>query len=503
MPKSTTQQRKLWQEFECREAAMVLIPFGPDKIRVAPPAAQAFGALASVLLHHRYDIRTEDTDSYNCRQITNGTGRSLHSYGIALDVNWTTNPFIDHGDSRLVRFSDKETQAQRALDVRFGRADTDMTPEMIADVERIGTVGGVQVFEWGGRWRTRKDCMHFEIDVSPDELAAGIDASTVVGRGLRPPAPPLVLAPEPTPLVVPAVSVPHVVIARDGLRLRSGASAQADIIRVLPHGTRVSVIGGEGEWALVDLQGDGKADGFMSRSFLRPIPVEAGVPPATAIGATAQPLAVPSAARPTAAPSIVPALVLADVTGLVTADAAAQMFPATPKANVAANLPFVLAGLRSRALGDKAMILMALATIRAETEGFVPIDEGRSRFNTRTEPFDLYEPGTAAGERLGNTQPGDGARFKGRGYVQLTGRFNYGRIAKQIDIDLIADPAAANEPAIAGVILAQFLKNSESAVRDALARNDLEAARKLVNGGSHGFDRFRDAFERGAAVLPA
>ena len=96
MPKNTTQLRRLWKDFECEEGAMVLIPFGPDRIRVAPPTTQAFEALAAVLHHHGYKVRTQDTDSYNCRTITGGTGKSLHSYGIALDVNWETNPYRNH-----------------------------------------------------------------------------------------------------------------------------------------------------------------------------------------------------------------------------------------------------------------------------------------------------------------------------------------------------------------------------------------------------------------------
>lgn len=39
--------------------------------------------------------------------------------------------------------------------------------------------------------------------------------------------------------------------------------------------------------------------------------------------------------------------------------------------------------------------------------------------------FDKYEPGTDQGKKLGNTQAGDGKRFKGRGIIQLTGRDNY------------------------------------------------------------------------------
>src|SRR4051812_39175928 len=110
MAKSTTQLRQLWKDFECAEADMVVIPFGPDRIRVAPPTVEAWEALAVVMLRHGYHIRTLDTDSFNCREITGGTGLSLHSYGIALDVNATTNPFIDHAGNREVRFSDKATQ---------------------------------------------------------------------------------------------------------------------------------------------------------------------------------------------------------------------------------------------------------------------------------------------------------------------------------------------------------------------------------------------------------
>ena len=173
------------------------------------------------------------------------------------------------------------------------------------------------------------------------------------------------------------------------------------------------------------------------------------------------------------------------------------LFPDTPLAPIQTNLPFVLAGLRARSLMDRDMLLMALATIRAETEGFVPIDEGRSKFNTRVTPFDLYEPATEAGQRLGSTQRGDGARFKGRGFVQLTGRDNYTRIGPQIGVDLLGDPSRANNPSIAGLILAQFLKNREAKVRNALASGDLKTARELVNDGSHGLERFTDAFRRG------
>ena len=287
----------------------------------------------------------------------------------------------------------------------------------------------------------------------------------------------------------------NVVVAAGGLNLRKGPGTNFPSKGLIKDGTAVDVLSGDGDWAQVDLNGDGTPDGFMSAAHLKPAPAPAA--PAPAAPAPAAPAAAPSA--PAAAPAA--AAALPGALGGITADKVKKMFPATPLAPIKANLPFVLAGLAGEGLTDKPMALMALSTIRAETAGFVPIDEGKSKFNTKNTPFDLYEPGTGPGKRIGNTQKGDGPKFKGRGYVQLTGRDNYKSIGAQIGVDLIADPAKANDPAIAGRILARFIKNKEAAVRAALAKNDLAAARKLVNGGSHGLADFEDAFKKGQAAL--
>jgi len=192
----------------------------------------------------------------------------------------------------------------------------------------------------------------------------------------------------------------------------------------------------------------------------------------------------------------------AGITGRVTPTIVKKMFPATPLANITKNLPFVLDGLVWKDLTDKAMVDMALSTIRAETEGFVPIPEGKSRFNTSVTPFDKYEPGTQLGKNLGNTEAGDGPRFKGRGYVQLTGRSNYQHIGPKVGVDLVADPDKACDPAIAGKILAQYLSDHDETIRTALAAGDLVKARKAVNGGTNGFANFKSAYEIGVDVLP-
>jgi len=185
----------------------------------------------------------------------------------------------------------------------------------------------------------------------------------------------------------------------------------------------------------------------------------------------------------------------------VTAAQVAKMFPGVPLSNIQTNLPFVMQALTAAGLGDKDMVLMALATIRAETGNFTPLSEFQSEFNTPPggPPFALYDHRTD----LGNQGPPDGKNFRGRGYVQLTGRFNYQIHGAAIGLgnQLVTNPKLANDPDIAGKLLASFLKSKESKIRNALARNDLKTARKLVNGGSHGLKQFKEAFNIGKTVI--
>jgi putative chitinase len=185
----------------------------------------------------------------------------------------------------------------------------------------------------------------------------------------------------------------------------------------------------------------------------------------------------------------------------VTVVVVSQMFPHTSVGNISTNLPFVLNGLVGKQLVDKPMVLMALATIRAETESFRPISEGQSQFNTSPSghPFDLYDNR----RDLGNQGRPDGDRFKGRGFIQLTGRFNYQKHGAAIGLgsQLVDSPDLANDPDIAAKLLASFLKDKERAIKEALLDNDLRLARKLVNGGSHGLDRFTEAFNTGNDLL--
>lgn len=188
--------------------------------------------------------------------------------------------------------------------------------------------------------------------------------------------------------------------------------------------------------------------------------------------------------------------------GLVTLNGVAEIFPDAPISNLRKYLPPVLAELQAAGLGDRPMVLMALATIRAETAGFEPISEYKSRYNTSPNghPFDLYDNRAD----LGNKGEPDGEQFKGRGFVQLTGRHNYERIGQQIGLGdkLSKEPELANDPTIAARILAAFLKSRELRIKEALLEDDLRQARRLVNGGSHGLERFTESYRTGQRVIP-
>ncbi len=176
-----------------------------------------------------------------------------------------------------------------------------------------------------------------------------------------------------------------------------------------------------------------------------------------------------------------------------------QLFPFTSAACVTENLAYVSSALAEFGLTEERLVCAALATIRAETEGFVPIAEQPSVFNTLPgqAAFGVYEG------KLGNSAPGDGARYRGRGYVQLTGRYNYARYGALLGIPLLDNPDSACSPEVAACLLAAYLDANRARLSKALdtEREDLVAARRVVNGGTHGLQRFQETYTRAKELL--
>jgi len=168
--------REAWRDDECAESRMVALRLFRTVTPVNPLTREAFVALERALRSTGY--RPRSVWNYNCRDIKGQPGRrSLHAYGLALDIDRQCNPHR-RGAPGPARFSRAATQQDRCRDVQTGWADTSFTPEQVAAVEAIRTVDGLQVFAWGGRWTTSPDSMHFQINVSPQELSRGITAGT-------------------------------------------------------------------------------------------------------------------------------------------------------------------------------------------------------------------------------------------------------------------------------------------------------------------------------------
>lgn len=100
---------------------------------------------------------------------------------------------------------------------------------------------------------------------------------------------------------------------------------------------------------------------------------------------------------------------------------------------------------------------------------------------------------------LGNEQPGDGRRYKGRGLLQLTGRANYRDYGAALGVDLEGDPTRAAEPALSLAIACQYWSRHD--LNRYADRDDLEAVTRRINGGLNGLAERRACLTRAKRVL--
>lgn len=156
-PLTTSQLRAAWGP-PCRFAAGTFTFWSGARVTVDRRILYAVDALDNVMHRWGYAPRKADTGAFVCRAITGGSGYSLHAYGIAVDINWSTNPYTT------------------------GLLITDMPAGMVNEITGLRTRSGAPVWGWGGNYRSIKDAMHFEIVCTPAHLASGI-AATVTDTG--------------------------------------------------------------------------------------------------------------------------------------------------------------------------------------------------------------------------------------------------------------------------------------------------------------------------------
>ncbi len=116
-------------------------------------------ALGAIMLAYKYKVPTSYTGSYMCRAITGGSSWSGHAWPVAKDINAKTNPYVRTPTMRTIRWG----------------IETDMPAAMVREIEAI-TANGIRALDWGGRWRTIKDAMHYQIRVTLGEIAGKVYA---------------------------------------------------------------------------------------------------------------------------------------------------------------------------------------------------------------------------------------------------------------------------------------------------------------------------------------
>jgi len=163
--------------------------------------------------------------------------------------------------------------------------------------------------------------------------------------------------------------------------------------------------------------------------------------------------------------------------------------PAASQAKIIAEAGAVLAAtLDAYDINTRLRIAHFLGQTCEESAGFRTTEEFASgkEYDGRTD--------------LGNTQPGDGPRFKGRGLLQLTGRANYADYGKALGVGLVNNPTLAAQPALSLKIACEYWKRHN--INADCDRDDAQAVTRKVNGGLNGLSE-RIAFTQKAKTAVA
>jgi predicted chitinase len=173
-----------------------------------------------------------------------------------------------------------------------------------------------------------------------------------------------------------------------------------------------------------------------------------------------------------------------------------KIMPALAVARRGLYLPHLNAAMRASGIGTTLLRTAAfVAQLAHESGEFRWMEEiwGPTPAQLR------YEPPNDLAQRLGNTEPGDGQRFKGRGPIQITGRFNYAKYGTLLGRDLVAEPALAAAPELAFATAGLFWQtNGLNELADA---EDFVKITRRINGGTNGLADREKYYAQAKTVL--
>jgi len=180
---------------------------------------------------------------------------------------------------------------------------------------------------------------------------------------------------------------------------------------------------------------------------------------------------------------------------MLTEDQLRRIVPKMSEQKAEAFLPHINAAMEAFDIDSPLRTAAFIAQLAHESGSFVWMKElwGPTAQQRRYEP-----PGSLATD-LGNTQPGDGRRYMGRGPIQLTGRANYRRYGQLLGLDLERDPDQVAGPEVGFRVAGLYWKSRDiNAPADA---DDIVEVTRRVNGGRNGLADRTEFYERAKRVL--
>jgi predicted chitinase len=174
-----------------------------------------------------------------------------------------------------------------------------------------------------------------------------------------------------------------------------------------------------------------------------------------------------------------------------------RIMPSLTSAKRALVLPHLNRAMQAHGVDTLLRIAAFVAQLAHESGEFRWMEElwGPTAAQRRYEP-----PGTLA-QRLGNTEVGDGRRFKGRGPIQITGRFNYRKYGELLGLDLLAEPERAATPEIGFTTAGLYWQSN--GLNELADQREFVAITRRINGGSNGLAERQAYYERAQEVLGA
>ncbi|MGV9544406.1 glycoside hydrolase family 19 protein [Nocardia beijingensis] len=183
--------------------------------------------------------------------------------------------------------------------------------------------------------------------------------------------------------------------------------------------------------------------------------------------------------------------------GPLTLEQLERIFPGTSRAKLREYLPYLNQAMRDYGIDSPKREAAFLAQLAVETDDLKTLEEyGDNGYFNRN-----YGPQSGVGRSLGNTEPGDGARFHGRGALQLTGRDNYRKASEALGVDFVGDRELAADPKYAFATAGWFW-DAEN-LNDQADESDIGAIGRSINGGTNGAAERRENYDRARKVLDA